>query len=64
MNYKLNIVPVLPDIKDGRSVVNSAIDLGVEHCGIAIILSGVGNARIPHHGVQEITGESNSWKVR
>ena len=46
----------LPHVKDRRSVVNGSIDLRVENCGVAIILSGVGNARIPHHGIQEITG--------
>ena len=56
LNDKINIVLSLPDFKDWRSVVNSSIDLRVENCGVSIILSGVGNARIPHHGVQEIPG--------
>ena len=48
-----------PDTEDGRRVVDGAVDLRVEHGGVAVVLGRVGHAGVPHHSVQEVSRESH-----
>ncbi len=52
--------PLLPHPEYGRRVTDGPVDLWVEDGGVALVLRGVRDARVPHDGVEKVAGEPHA----